>query len=324
MTPPASVVVRAKDKADTITRTLTSLREQSVRPEIVVVDSGSTDGTLEIARRLADRVVEIAPEDFTYGGALNTGAAAASGDVHMAVSAHSYPYSRTWVEDSLALYARPDVAGTNSGKRTPWGEDIVDVYFQTPRDAVEHAWWGFSNHGSSWRATAWEQHPFRTDLPAAEDKEWSWRVLAAGWTIAYSPRLSVSANHRRDAGLRPLARRIVKERGTILALGAAEPRPLGQAFQEWWSPVRFPEHRHPMIRRMSPWRAVESAAAAWVEHRPLPTYPNPGMAELRRQVLGADAEHAPGGTRGPAGGTPPRTALPGPRHDAPAAQTVDA
>ncbi len=292
MTPSASVIVRAKDKADTITRTLERLREQTLRPEIVVVDSGSTDGTLEIARRLADRVVEIAPEDFTYGGALNTGAAASSGEIHGAVSAHSYPYSRTWVEDSVALYARRDVAGTNSGKRTPAGADIVDVYHQTPRDAVEHAWWGFSNHGSTWRAETWETHRFREDLPAAEDKEWTWRVLAAGWTIAYSPRLSVSANHRRDAGLRSLARRIHKERGAMLGMGAVEPRSARQAFTDWWSPERLPEHRHPAVRRLSPWRAVENAAASWVERRPLTTYPNPGMAELRRLVHGDTTDRA--------------------------------
>jgi hypothetical protein len=280
----ASVVVRAKDKVDTIERTLQRLRDQTLRPEIVVVDSGSTDGTLAVARRLADRVVEIDPASFTYGGALNTGASVATGEVHGAVSAHSYPYSRTWVEDSVALYARPEVAGTNSGKRTPWGADIVEVYYQTPRDAVEHPLWGFSNHGSTWRASVWEQHRFREDLPASEDKEWSWRVLAAGWTIAYSPRLSVSANHRRDAGFQPLARRIVKERGAMLGLGAIHPRPARQAFQEWWSPPRFPEHRHPMVRRLSPWRAVENIGAAWVERHPPVRYANPGLEQLRRQV----------------------------------------
>lgn len=291
-----SVVVRAKDKVDSIGRTFERLRDQSLRPEIVVVDSGSTDGTLELARRFADRVIEIDPASFTYGGALNTGAEAASGEVVGAVSAHSYPHSRTWVEDSAALYARNDVAGTNSGKRTPSGADIVDVYHQTPRDAVEHPLWGFSNHGSTWRASVWQEHRFREDLPASEDKEWSWRVLAAGWTIAYSPRLSVSANHRRDAGLRPLAQRIVKENGAMLGLGAIRPRPGREAFDAWWRPPRLPEHRHPMVRVFSPWRAVENAAATWVERRPLTHYPNPALEELRRLVAEGRGDGVPGTT----------------------------
>ena len=84
----ASAIVRVKDEAGPIRHALDSLRRQTVPVEIVVVDSGSTDGTLEVARAVADRLVEISPERFTYGHALNVGAAAASGRVHIALSAH--------------------------------------------------------------------------------------------------------------------------------------------------------------------------------------------------------------------------------------------
>lgn len=278
------MIIRSKDKASTIEATLLAVRAQTVRSEVVVVDSGSTDGTLEIARRYADRVVEIPPESFTFGGALNVGAEVASGDVHFALSAHSVPYETHWVERSLAHYERPDVAGTNSGRRTPDGMDIVDVHHQTARDAVEHGWWGFSNHGGSWRASVWREEPFREDLPASEDKEWSWRVLAKGWTIAYAPDLSVSSTHRRKAGLKSLYLRVRKERGSMLALGAAEPMSFEEAVDAWWNPPTFPEHRALAVRRFSPWRFVEAGAEYLADRNPPPRVPNPGLASLRQQV----------------------------------------
>ncbi len=70
----ASVIVRCKDEEKLLERALTSLRRQTVEPEIVVVDSGSTDRSLEIAKRWCDRLVEIPAESFTHGYALNVGA----------------------------------------------------------------------------------------------------------------------------------------------------------------------------------------------------------------------------------------------------------
>jgi rhamnosyltransferase len=257
----ASVIVRAKDKADTIGATLSALRAQSQPVEIIVVDSGSTDGTLDIARRYADVLLEIPPGEFTYGRALNLGARAASGSVHFALSAHCVPESEWWVADSLALYSDPRVAATNQSLHTPTGEPIEDVFLQTLDDVVTHPTWGFSNHASSWRADVWKQLPFREDLPACEDKEWSWRVLAAGSLVAYSPLLVVPTGHRRSQGAGLLYRRMAREAEAMVSLGAAAPLSGRAALRVWWS--MFPmESRYPTpIRRVSPYRIVEIAGA---------------------------------------------------------------
>ncbi len=83
MTAVASAVVRTYDSSATVEATFASLRAQDVPVEIVVVDSGSTDGTLDLARRYADLVLEVPHEEFSYGGTLNRGAAAASAPVHV-------------------------------------------------------------------------------------------------------------------------------------------------------------------------------------------------------------------------------------------------
>jgi rhamnosyltransferase len=254
---PISVIVRAKNKVDTIGAALESLRAQTVEAEIIVVDSGSTDGTLRVAEKWADRVVEIAPEDFTYGGALNTGAAAASAPVHAALSAHCVLDSPTWLEDSLAKYERPDVAATTVGFTTPAGEPLVGTHFQTLEDVRLHPLWGFSNHASTWRADVWREFPFREDLVACEDKEWSWRVLAAGWTIAYAPELETPMGHRRAAGLRPLTERIAREAEAMVSLGAAAPLSGRTAVRAWWSAFPTPSRLPTVVRRVSPNRMAE-------------------------------------------------------------------
>ena len=165
MTPRASVIVRARDEAAGIERALTSLRNQTVPVEILVVDSGSTDGTLEIARRMADRVIEIAPEDFTYGGALNIGAEAAAAPVHFALSAHCSADRADWVERSLAHYEQADVAATcgiaYAGRKRLAGPLLL----RGVEPGGESAW-GFSNHACSWRADVWREHRF-DDLDGA-------------------------------------------------------------------------------------------------------------------------------------------------------------
>src|SRR4051794_4164460 len=107
--PAASAIVRVKNEAATVGRTLESLRAQTVAVEIIVVDSGSSDGTLEIVQDMADRVVEIPSDSFTYGYALNVGAAHARGRVHFALSAHCEAPDAEWVRRSLSHYERPAV-----------------------------------------------------------------------------------------------------------------------------------------------------------------------------------------------------------------------
>ena len=59
-----SVVVRSKNKQDTIERTLRSLRAQTVPAQVIVVDSGSTDGTLDIARAYDAEIIETPPAEI--------------------------------------------------------------------------------------------------------------------------------------------------------------------------------------------------------------------------------------------------------------------
>lgn len=253
MTIKASVIVRVKDEAATLVATLEALRAQTVEPEVIVVDSGSTDGSLEIARRWCDQLVEIAPGEFSYGRALNIGARNASAPVHFALSSHCAPARRDWIACALAHYARDDVAGTTGDLELPGRVPLPGPFFQDESFARAHPRWGFSNHASSWRASVWEEFPFDESLEAAEDKEWALRVLAAGWVIAVDPRLWVDMSHGWRNGTRSFfqrEKRVARAMSRFAALPAYGP---GELLHEWWYEIP-PDHRSVLRSRLNPTR----------------------------------------------------------------------
>ena len=247
MTSAASVIVRCLDSERTIAATFEAIRGQTIEAEIVVVDSGSRDRTLEIAEHWGDRIVELSAAEFSYGRALNRGAQAASGKVHFALSAHCVPLRRDWIERSLEHYENAAVGATNGAGPVPghgWlgrDPDAGDVFLQDYGHARAHPYWGFSNHASSWRATVWAEHRFDERLPAAEDKEWALRVTAAGWLIAYDPALAVDQAHAwRSAPAFYQRRR--KEARAIASFADVAPYRLRDLRRDWWRDV--PDDRH--------------------------------------------------------------------------------
>ena len=115
MTSPAvSLIVRTSNSAATLPETLASIRRQTIVAEILVVDSGSTDDTLEIARGSADQVLSYPQDEFSYGRALNRGAEHAQGRYCGAVSSHTVLPREDWLEIALAHLDAGAVAACGS------------------------------------------------------------------------------------------------------------------------------------------------------------------------------------------------------------------
>jgi rhamnosyltransferase len=271
--PRASVVVRTLDSARTLGVCLDSLRAQTVAPEIVVVDSGSTDATLEIAARAADRVIEIPRAAFTYGRALNVGARAARAPVHFALSSHCVAPDRRWIERALRHYDRADVAATNGQITRPDGSPLDAPFVQTRDTPLPDPYWGFSNHASSWRAEVWRLEPFDEAIVAAEDFEWSRRVLARGFAIVFDPALLVRGDHRTRQGALALYRRCRREALAIGSFRDVPPPSLRAALAEWWS--QHPPGTKPHRQRLSPYR-IATIAGRYTAGRTLDRRPAAG------------------------------------------------
>lgn len=259
MTPAASVIVRTRDSARTVGRTLAALRAQTIPVEVVVVDSGSTDGTLEIVRPECDQLIEIRAEEFTYGRALNLGAEAAMAPFHFALSAHCAPERRDWIERSLCHYEDADVAGTGGYDNLAPGGAPPTVIHQDLEMLRENPFWGFSNHAGSWRAELWASHPFDERLGSSEDREWSWRVLSEGWVIAMDPALGVPTPHRVHEGYRAWYLRHRREARDIAGFAPLAPYSALDAVREWWE-VGERRRRFGVRARISPRRVLALAA----------------------------------------------------------------
>jgi rhamnosyltransferase len=251
----ASVVVRTLNSGATLERCLQSLATQTVRPEIIVVDSGSTDETLQIAARYANRIEHITPERFTYGRALNLGASVATGDVCFALSSHCAAPSLEWVEIALGHYERPEVAGTNGHVTQPDGQPLTKPIDVTVSTSLPNPRWCFSNHASSWRTTVWQDFPFDEDLGASEDADWSDRVVASGHTIVFDPALLVPGDHRRNGGVRQYFWRTRRDLLTIAGVRPITPPTLLATVQKW--ALEIPQGTKWYRQLLSPWRTAE-------------------------------------------------------------------
>ena len=184
---PISVVIRAKDEAASIGRTLELLERQTVRPEVVVVDSGSTDGSTDIVRAHDAKLVQIPATSFTFGGALNTGAEHATAEVVVALSAHAFPKDDAWLQRMLDAMADPDVACASGQSAAPDGAPLDHDVVQDLALARAYPLWGYSSHAGAFRRSLWTQRGFRTDMTASEDKEWAWHWLERGHKVVLGP-----------------------------------------------------------------------------------------------------------------------------------------
>lgn len=106
-----SVVVRVRNEEDNLGHLFDLLEEQTVTPQLVVVDNASTDGTVELAKARGALVVSIAEDDFSYPKASNLGVERADGELVTLMSAHSYPMRKDWLELGASHFSDPVVAG---------------------------------------------------------------------------------------------------------------------------------------------------------------------------------------------------------------------
>ena len=217
-----SIVIRTKNEAKHLAPVLDAIERQDHRArEVIVLDSGSTDRTVEIARRFRVRVVAITPESFTPGHGLNVGVAASESEVVAFLSGHALPCDEWWLRSITEPLSDERVAGCY-GRQVPllgchpWERlDLERTFGCRPRVQTHDPF--FSNANAAIRREVWERIPFREDLPGGEDHAWAAAAQAAGYCIVYNPR--AAAGHSHNEGLRKLYRRAGQDRAGLLAAG---------------------------------------------------------------------------------------------------------
>ncbi len=198
-----SVVIRAYNEAAHIGRLLAGIGKQTLDDvEVVLVDSGSTDGTDRIAEEFGATLVRITPEEFTFGRSLNRGIQAASHEFVVIVSAHCYPVYPDWLEKLIEPLHDPQVAvcygkqrggETNQYSEHQWFRQYFPEY-SIPRQG--HAY--CHNANAAIRRELWEQHPYNEQLTGLEDLGWGSWAFEQGYAIAYAADAEVI--HLHDEG----------------------------------------------------------------------------------------------------------------------------
>ncbi|MBT2248084.1 glycosyltransferase [Arthrobacter sp. BHU FT2] len=188
--PSVSVVIRAFNEGQHLGRLLAGLKQQTIRPdEIIVVDSGSTDNTVQIATDLGCRVVTIAKEDFSFGRSLNLGCESAESDILLIVSAHVYPIHDSYVEHMLRPFTDPKTSiayGRQVGDhRTKFSESRIMLKW-FPEESIWDQGHPFSNNANAAvRKVTWEKFKYNEDLTGLEDLDFANRVISQGARVAY-------------------------------------------------------------------------------------------------------------------------------------------
>jgi glycosyltransferase involved in cell wall biosynthesis len=188
--PACSIIIRAYNEEQHIRRLLQGIGEQSLQDvQIILVDSGSTDGTLAATQGYPVEVVNILPENFTFGRSLNMGFAAARSDLVVMASAHVYPVYPDWLEQLLAPFKDPKV-GLSYGKQrgidhSHFSEQQIFKHWYPDSTDLHQAHPFCNNANAAIRRSLWALHPYDESLPGLEDLEWGKWAQEEGHRIAY-------------------------------------------------------------------------------------------------------------------------------------------
>ena len=244
-----TVAIPVLNGARYLDEVLAAVRNQRVgrELELLVVDSGSTDGSLEIARQHGARIHQISRSEFSHGGTRNLMMEIAQGEHVAFLTQDATPANEDWLAALLQAFELTDdvaaVFGPHDARPSAshmiraemerhfenWGHGReIDVQRLNGSPAGLAAY-----RAEPWRLTflssvncclarwAWERVPFR-DVPYAEDQLLGRELIEAGYAKVFQPQARVLHSH--DFGPVRFFRRYFDEfRGLREVLGYREP-----------------------------------------------------------------------------------------------------
>ena len=98
-----SVIIPTKDAGKILYRLLTSLINQSLKPDqLIIIDSSSKDNTVKIASEFKADIIQIKEEEFDHGRTRNLGASVATGDILIFMTQDAIPENEKTLESLIA------------------------------------------------------------------------------------------------------------------------------------------------------------------------------------------------------------------------------
>jgi rhamnosyltransferase len=187
--------------------------------EVLVIDSGSNDSTLEYAKEYPQlRIHRIPPSEFGHGKTRNLGAQMTTGSIIVYLVQDATPATPDFLKLLTAPVTEDGFAAT-FGRQLPRPSTnkIEQIFLEHTypdrrevRACSDEQDLGiksifFSNVCSAIRRDVWEQFPFDETLIMSEDQLWAKQVLLAGHRILYEPAATVFHSH--NYGLKDIFKR---------------------------------------------------------------------------------------------------------------------
>jgi glycosyltransferase involved in cell wall biosynthesis len=304
-----TVAIPIRNGGELLGRTLAALSRQTVAHELLVCDSGSTDGSQVLAREHGARVLEIEPGSFSHGGARNLLVREAQGRHVALLTQDAEPAEEHWLQRLLGGFDLAEDVAIAFGPYRPRPEATLAVRLElegwfaslspdgSPRverlpererslPAVELVGRRgfFSDVNACVARSAWERVPFR-EVPYAEDRALALDMLRAGYAKAFVPEAAVLHSHDYTTGDQ-LRRSFDEWRGLREVYGWREPADPRHLLRQLRGEIG--RARRELSRLgVSPTRRLATLAAVSRHH----------VARLSGALLGSHAERLPSGAR---------------------------
>jgi rhamnosyltransferase len=210
-----SVVIPVKNGEYWLRKTIEAIIKQTVfeQCEIIIIDSGSTDSTLEIVKQYPVHLIQIQPQEFNHGATRNIGALAAKGTYVVMTVQDAQAADEYWLEHLLNEFADEEVVAVCGKQIVPHVADANPIYWHRPFSAPQKRSVQFKDEAFQKLAPVEQKQacalddvntmykkekllelPFRKVL-FGEDMQWAKDALQKGWKLVYTDFAVVHHHH---------------------------------------------------------------------------------------------------------------------------------
>mgnify|MGYP003952044673 FL=1 len=188
-----SIIIRTLNEEKYLEELLIAINNQKLKriiskTEIILVDSGSNDRTLDIAKEYNLKVVHIKKQSFSFGRSLNLGCTNASGSIFVFISGHCIPVNDNW----LITLVNPVINGyeysygRQTGRDTTLFSEQQVFEKQYPRkSSIPQIGYFCNNANSAISKNLWKKYKFNEDITGCEDMDLAKKYVIQGGKLAY-------------------------------------------------------------------------------------------------------------------------------------------
>jgi len=199
--PFVSIIMRSFNEGWALRDTLAALHRHDYKNwELIVFDSGSTDGSVDLIRQANPRhFIQIKPQEYNPSRVMNRGMELAASEFGIFLNADATPQDANWVCPLVNALQDPQTAAV-FGRQIP-RPDCRAVYahdyercFGPNRESAkwEHF---FSMVSSGIRKDIWARRGFLPKMLYSEDDEYTRWCRSQGYRIVYCPESVVMHSH---------------------------------------------------------------------------------------------------------------------------------